>query len=207
MTNTKTKGNKTKAKASDKQRATNDVLIAKVVKAALANNRKAAAKTKKRNEVSGGGAKPWRQKGTGRARAGSNRSPIWRGGGVTFGPTGEQNYKLKVNKKEKKIALNVAYELKKSDMLEIIIPKMTKTKEAAAFLAKNNASRKILILASKETFNDVKKVFNNIPELKIMIKGNESVYDILWAKKIIRDKGQRISDKADKKVDNKRKSQ
>lgn len=161
------------------------VLVAKVVKATLANKRAAQAKTKKRGEVSGGGAKPWRQKGTGRARAGSNRSPIWRGGGVTFGPTGEQNYKLKVNKKERKIALEAVREAKKADILETSIPKMTKTKEAAAFLAKNNVFGKVLILASKETFEGSKKVFSNIPNVKIMISGNEGVYDLLWANRII----------------------
>lgn len=160
-------------------------LVAKVVKATLANKRTAQAKTKKRGEVRGGGVKPWRQKGTGRARAGSNRSPIWRGGGVTFGPIGEQNYKLKVNKKEKKIARDAAREIKKADTVEISFPKMAKTKEAAAFLAKNNISGNTLILVQKESFEAVKKVFNNIPNVRVMISGNENTYDILWAKKII----------------------
>ena len=68
------------------------------VKVDLANRRQATAKTKTRSEVSGGGKKPWRQKGTGRARAGSSRSPLWRHGGIVFGPTGTQNFKLKMNK-------------------------------------------------------------------------------------------------------------
>ena len=74
-----------------------------------ANMRQDTAKTKKRDEVSGGGKKPWRQKGTGRARAGSSRSPIWVGGGTVFGPTGVQNHKLAQNRKEHKLALKSAY--------------------------------------------------------------------------------------------------
>ena len=77
-----------------------------------ANLRQATAKTKKRSEVSGGGKKPWRQKGTGRARAGSTRSPLWRHGGIVFGPTGVQNFKLAQNKKEHKLALKSALSLK-----------------------------------------------------------------------------------------------
>ena len=73
-----------------------------------ANMRQDTAKTKKRDEVSGGGKKPWRQKGTGRARAGSTRSPIWVGGGTVFGPTGEQNHTIKQNRKEHNLALRSA---------------------------------------------------------------------------------------------------
>ena len=77
----------------------NDSVVYDAVQVYMSNCRQATAKTKKRDEVSGGGRKPWRQKGTGRARQGSTRSPQWRGGGVVFGPTGEQNYKIKQNVK------------------------------------------------------------------------------------------------------------
>lgn len=87
----------------------------------LANRRQATAKTKTRAEVSGGGKKPWRQKGTGRARAGSSRSPIWVGGGVVFGPTGTQNYKLSMNKKEHDLALRSALSLKVSEKAFIVL--------------------------------------------------------------------------------------
>ena len=83
----------------------NDSVIYDAVQVYMSNCRQATAKTKKRDEVSGGGRKPWRQKGTGRARQGSTRSPQWRGGGVVFGPTGEQNFKLKQNRKEARLAL------------------------------------------------------------------------------------------------------
>jgi large subunit ribosomal protein L4 len=168
-------------------------LVAKVVRAIQASQRHASPKTKKRGEVSGGGKKPWRQKGTGRARAGSNRSPIWRGGGVTFGPTGMENHKIKVNKKEKEIALQAVLEEKKNDIKKLDLPKITKTKEAAAFLKKNEVEGKVLILVSqkksspKETaeFVNLKKVFRNIPNVRISEDEKKNVLDVLWAKKII----------------------
>jgi len=86
----------------------NDKLIAQAVRVFLANRKPATANTLDRSEVSGGGKKPWRQKGTGRARAGSSRSPIWRGGGVTFGPTSQRNRSLTIPKKMRVAARNVS---------------------------------------------------------------------------------------------------
>src|SRR6056297_2008041 len=83
----------------------NEILVHQAVVAQRGSGRIKIAKTKDRSEVRGGGAKPWRQKGTGRARHGSNRSPIWKGGGVTFGPTGKENFSKKINKKMKRKAL------------------------------------------------------------------------------------------------------
>lgn len=165
-------------------------LVAKVVRSIQANERMAGAKTKKRGEVSGGGKKPWRQKGTGRARVGSNRSPIWRGGGVVFGPTGVENYKLNVNKKEKEIAKKAVLESKKSDIVSLGTPVLKKTKEAAEFLKKNDLSGKVLILVKEsgtkesDALKTLKRVFANIPEVKVLKEGNESVIDLLSAKKI-----------------------
>ena len=85
-----------------------------------ANQRQATAKTKVRHEVSGGGKKPWRQKGTGRARSGSSRSPVWVGGGTVFGPIGNQNYKISQNRKEHKLALKSALSLKTKDGLLVV---------------------------------------------------------------------------------------
>jgi large subunit ribosomal protein L4 len=86
----------------------NHDLLKQAYLAYLANGRINSAKTKKRGQVSGGGAKPWRQKGTGRARFGSSRNPIWRGGGIAFGPTGEENYSKKLNTTAKRKAIKQA---------------------------------------------------------------------------------------------------
>ena len=103
-----------------------------------ANRRQATAKTKTREEVSGGGKKPWRQKGTGRARAGSTRSPIWVGGGTVWGPKGTQNFKLSQNRKEHQWALKSALTLKLNDKALRVIDKIAlegkKTKDFVAFL-------------------------------------------------------------------------
>ena len=94
----------------------NPALIHEVVVAQLANRRLATAKTKTRGEISGGGKKPYRQKGTGRARTGSIRNPIWKGGGTTFGPTGEQNYTQLIPAKKRRVALISALSTKKEDV-------------------------------------------------------------------------------------------
>ena len=101
-----------------------------------ANMRQATAKTKTRAEVRGGGKKPWRQKGTGRARAGSSRSPIWVGGGTVFGPIGNQNYKLSMNKKTHALALKSALSVKASEKNIIVVNELntTKTKDFAKAL-------------------------------------------------------------------------
>src|SRR5712664_637894 len=109
-----------------------DHLLFEVVKMQLANRRAGTAATKTRGEVRGGGKKPWKQKGTGRARAGSTRSPIWRHGGVTFGPRANQNWELKINKKAKTQALFMALSDKAKENQFIVIDQISiepKTKE------------------------------------------------------------------------------
>jgi large subunit ribosomal protein L4 len=164
------------------EKKANNGLVSKVVRVILSNKRRATSKTKKRDDVSGGGRKPHRQKGTGRARAGSTRSPLWRGGGVVFGPTGDQNYTLSANKKEVLAARREVMEAKKADTHTITVGKITKTKEAAALLKKNDISGKILILAENL---DLKRYFQNIPNTKYLIKGNENTLDVMWADKIV----------------------
>lgn len=113
-------------------------VVHQVAVAQMANSRTAIAHTKTRGEVRGGGAKPWRQKGTGRARAGSRRSPIWVGGGITFGPRKDRNFSQKVNKKMKTKALFMCLSDKVNNNLLILLDKLTvsdgKTKEMVAVL-------------------------------------------------------------------------
>ncbi|WNE41075.1 MAG: 50S ribosomal protein L4 [Mycoplasmataceae bacterium] len=136
----------------------------------LSNQRQGTKKTKRKGEVSGGGIKPWRQKGTGRARSGSIRNPQFRGGGVVFGPTGEENYSLNVNKKFKKNVLQSLLREKLDNKELIIIDKILldnyKTKEADKLL-KNllNKEAKVLIVLSDEEENKDKIInsFRNLP--------------------------------------------
>src|SRR3989344_1515557 len=118
--------------------AMNEDLVRQVLEAQSANSRRVIAHTKDRSEVRGGGKKPWKQKGTGRARHASIRSPIWKGGGVTFGPTKERNFKKKINKKMARKALFMALSSKVKDkqlfVLDNIILENPKTKEMAVIL-------------------------------------------------------------------------
>ena len=149
------------------------------------NSRQATAKTKKRFEVSGGGRKPWRQKGTGRARAGSTRSPIWVGGGTVFGPTGVQNYKLKQNKKEHDLALRSALSLKaKKDL--VVLDSLTvsgKTKDVVSLLKAFKLDNvKTLIVTSDDL---VFQSASNLSNVGLRSVGNISVYDLLNFNKIV----------------------
>lgn len=145
------------------------------------NLRQATAKTKVRHEVSGGGKKPWRQKGTGRARAGSSRSPIWVGGGTVFGPDGTQNYKLSQNKSAHRLALKSALSVKAKkglivvDKLEI---KNIKTKEFRAILTALKADTKVLVVVGELEMNLLASA-NNINWVKVVSSDNVSVYDLM----------------------------
>ncbi len=147
-----------------------------------ANRRQATAKTKNRAEVKGGGRKPWKQKGTGRARAGSNRSPIWVGGGVVFGPTGQQNYSLAMNKGAHRLALRSALSLKVAEKGIIVLEKLemaeAKTKAMIEVLAKVNAGKKVLLVLDEENDNVILAA-RNIPGIMIVPTTNVSVYDLL----------------------------
>jgi large subunit ribosomal protein L4 len=136
------------------------------------NTRQDSAKTKKRDEVSGGGRKPYRQKGTGRARQGSTRSPQFRHGGVVFGPTGEQNHKTKQNRKQRTHALVSALTLKAQEGKIIVVDKLNfsdhKTKNAVSLLKglKLDQGQKIAVVingSDEKQFYNVATAFNNIP--------------------------------------------
>lgn len=144
-------------------------LMSTIYNSLKSNKRNSIANTKTRGEVSGGGRKPWRQKGTGRARQGSTRSPQWIGGGITFGPRSIKNYQKNINKKIKKFALiHVLANFEKNKKLIIVaeIPKLLKTKEAVIWIAKQPVEEgKITLLT--DTIADDLKAYNNIDYLDI----------------------------------------
>ena len=152
-----------------------------------ANSRQATAKTKVRHEVSGGGKKPWRQKGTGRARAGSSRSPVWVGGGTVFGPVGNQNYKLSQNRKEHQLALRSALSLKTPDNL-VVVDEIKfadkKTKEFVKMLQALKSEVKTLVVVEEIDENLFASV-RNVAYAKVVTTDNVSVYDLLNAEKLV----------------------
>ena len=146
-----------------------------------ANQRQATAKTKVRHEVSGGGKKPWRQKGTGRARSGSSRSPVWVGGGTVFGPIGNQNYKISQNKKEHKLALKSALSLKTKDGL-VVVDEIKfdekKTKNFVNFLEALKVGTKALVVVDEIT-EEIFASARNVGYAKVVTSDNVSVVDLL----------------------------
>ncbi|MDW7652353.1 MAG: 50S ribosomal protein L4 [Bacillota bacterium] len=160
----------------------NEAAMHQAVLAYLANQRLATANTKTRTEVRGGGRKPWRQKGTGRARHGSTRSPIWRGGGITFGPRAERNFKQALPKKIKRLALKSALTTKVNTGQLIVLDQLTmdapKTKEMVQVLGKLNTGRKVLIITNAPEVNVIKSA-RNIPGVKTTVANQLNVYDIL----------------------------
>ncbi|MFO7152536.1 MAG: 50S ribosomal protein L4 [Bacillota bacterium] len=153
----------------------------------LANQRVGTASTKTRGEVRGGGRKPWRQKGTGRARHGSIRSPLWRKGGIVFGPK-PRSYKYTLPKKLKRLALKSALSAKVRDNEIIVVDKLTmdvpKTKEMVKVLTNLNANTKSLIVLANSDMNVVKSA-RNIPGVTTTTASTLNVYDILNHEKLI----------------------
>ena len=153
----------------------------------LANGRSAHATTLQRGEVRGGGKKPWKQKGTGRARFGSSRNPIWRGGGVVFGPRGNENYKLKVSKTSKLVAVRQALTLANQAKKIIVADIKTtgKTAEVAKYLLDNKLDQaKVLIVVDEKT-PEIMRATNNIEKALLVRATYLNVYYILNADKII----------------------
>lgn len=161
----------------------NHELLKLAYDAYLANNRLASATTKQRGEVRGGGKKPWRQKGTGRARFGSIRNPIWRGGGIVFGPRGNKNYTKKISKTSKRVALRQALTVKADKVLVADIKTTGKTAEVAKFLKENNLNRRVLIVAEKT--DELIRATNNISEALLVSPMYLNVFDILNADHIV----------------------
>jgi len=154
----------------------------------LANGRLNLAVTKTRGLVSGGGKKPWKQKGTGRARFGSSRVPIWRGGGITFGPTGQENYTQNMNVKAKRLAVRQALSLAagagKISVIESLEIKSGKTADLAKLLTKLDATRNILIVVENKT-PEITRSASNLNDVKVVSAHYVNVFDVLNADSII----------------------
>jgi len=165
----------------------NHELLKMAYEAYLANNRQASATTLRRGEVRGGGKKPHKQKGTGRARAGSIRSPLWRGGGVTFGPLGNENYKKQLNVKAKRTAIRQALTLA-AQANKVVIAEATttgKTKEIAAFLAEHNTSTRRALIVVDEKSNEMIRATANVKNVELVRAMYLSVFHILNADTIV----------------------
>jgi large subunit ribosomal protein L4 len=166
----------------------NHELLRLAYDAYLANSRAASAKTLKRGEVRGGGRKPWRQKGTGRARFGSTRNPIWRHGGVAFGPTGEQNFTKRLSQSAKRTAIRQALSLAHADkrihLAPDFAPKSGKTTEAVKYLETSHATGNTLFVVAEKT-DLILRSTNNIANLMVVRPTYLSVYHILGADSII----------------------
>jgi large subunit ribosomal protein L4 len=162
------------------------------VKAYLANQRQANAVTKTRAEVSGGNKKPWRQKGTGRARQGSIRSAQWRGGGIVFGPRLGRNYKQDVPKQIRWLARRSAYNARAQDNGVFIVEALdlteAKTKMIASLLEAAGVTGNVLVLTDGHK-PLVHLAARNIPGVEVRPFGGESAYDLLWADSLVIEAG------------------
>jgi len=168
----------------------NHELLKMAYNAYLANSRQASATTKQRGEVSGGGKKPWKQKGTGRARFGSSRNPIWRGGGVVFGPRGNENYKINISKTSKRVALKQALTLA-NEAKKIIVDSIKttgKTAEVFSYLKDNDLTKKRVLIVVAEKTEELMRATNNLPNVLLISANYLNVYHVLNADKIVMDK-------------------
>ncbi len=152
----------------------------------LANGRENNAVVKTRGLVRGGGRKPWRQKGTGRARFGSSRNPIWRGGGIVFGPTGNENYSRKLNTAAKQTALRQALSLKSKaiNVIDSIESNDGKVKPFVALLNKIGANRNVLVVVDNKS-SELVRASRNVPYVILVQAKYVNVYDVLNADSII----------------------
>lgn len=166
----------------------NSDLIYQVMRVQMLSRRQNTADTKDRSEVRGGGRKPWRQKGTGRARHGSRRSPIWKGGGVTFGPTNERNYKKKINKKVKRAAVAMVLSAKKEKDFIFFVSdleiKEPKTKEMREFL-KNTFCKKGTLLVLPKMDRNIILSARNIEGVDTIQAKDVNALDLLSYKYLV----------------------
>ena len=169
-------------------------LLYQVITVQMANKRQVIAHAKGRSEVRGGGKKPWRQKGTGRARHGSIRSPIWKGGGVTHGPTKERIFKKKINKKMARKALFIALSSKARDKELVLVEDLKlqnwKTKEMASIMNKVSElfsvkHGSLLLVTDKKLGDTVERVTRNLPKIDVMEAKNLNALDVLGRKNLI----------------------
>ena len=166
----------------------NEGLVHLAAEAQNANSRVAAGHSKTRGEVRGGGKKPWKQKGTGRARHGSSRSPIWVGGGITFGPRSDRNYSKKINRKTKKAALAMALSDKVKNEallgLEAFELKDGKTKLMAGMLKKLPVGRKTLLVLPKSDKMAI-RASRNLQNIWTVTAGDLNLLDVLKADTVV----------------------
>ncbi len=161
----------------------NPTVVHEVVVAAQANARQVLAHTKGRSEVRGGGKKPWRQKGTGRARHGSIRSPLWRGGGITFGPTKERNFAKRTNKKVKKAAMRMVLSDRVAQGNLIVIDELAfEQVKTAAFAKMKNALpcgyRRAVVVTDQKS-PEVLRMTNNLQDVDTTFVGELGVLDVV----------------------------
>ena len=164
----------------------NETLVHQAVVAYMAGGRQGSKQQKTRSDVRGGGKKPWKQKGTGRARFGSTRNPIWRHGGIVFGPRGNENYTLKVSKTAKRVALRQALSMAHTAK-KVVVQDITttgKTAEIAKFLADNKFTRRTLVVVDEKS-PEMLRATRNIQDVKLVRATYLNVYDILNADAII----------------------
>ena len=165
----------------------NMAVMHQVVTAQLAGARSGTASTKTRGEVRGGGRKPWRQKGLGRARQGSIRAPHWSGGGIAHGPK-PRDYSQRTPKKMKRLALRSALSARASEKAILVVEPITwdtpKTKQAAEFLGKVGSTRKTVIVVNRDDVA-VHRAFRNLPDVVIVEPGHVTTYDVLWSDRMV----------------------
>ena len=166
---------------------TNEDCLKKSIKLQQAATRQGTAKAKTRSEVSGGGRKPWKQKGTGRARAGSSRSPLWRGGGIVFGPT-PRDYTFKINKKERTIALKSALTELAKEKAVVVVDKIElaslKTAEAKKLIKSLNLAGDILFITNDDNEN-LFMACRNLGYTQVLLVDDINVLDLVYADYVV----------------------